>query len=255
MRMLMSENLKLSFHSTFNNTSKNFNNIQIFLDQSIWPWFVLHHHHHHHHFTLFHAYLPFSVLCDYWFATFEEKWTFQQINFTLQYLKNIESFWRKSSWHWVDMTTRKRVGGGFKIVHPKVLSPGTKAISTEVENLKEHHSNSEKETRKDDIVTSEHIDLDIKSDGDDSSDHRSVELPEINETSQKRHISKKDGKHKKETLELPFISPDKSSLVTNSDKFSSLVTSREDTEKTDSTTEKLKVCLKLYGTVLSCVSW
>ena len=166
------------------------------------------------------------------------------------------------------MTTRKRVGGGFKIIHPKELSPEAKTISPDVENLKEHHSNSEKETRKDDVVTYEHIDLDIKSDRDDSSDHRSVELPEINDKNKRSDISKKHEKHQKEKLELPVISPDKllpqvtisdkfsslvtsddkfSSIVTISGKFSSLVTSREDTEKTDSSTEKLKVCLKIFS--------
>ena len=167
------------------------------------------------------------------------------------------------------MTTRKRVGGGFKIIHPKELSPEVKTISPDVENLKEHHFNSEKETRKDDVVTYEHIDLDIKSDRDDSSDHQSVKLPEINERGQRLpDIFKKHEKHEKEKLELPVISPDKilpqvtisdkfsslvtsddkfSSLVTISGKFSSLVTSREDTEKTDSSTEKLKVCLKIFS--------
>ena len=161
------------------------------------------------------------------------------------------------------------MGGGFKIVHLKDLSPRAKLISPDVENLKEHHSNSEKETRKDDIVTFEQIDLDINSYRDDSSGHGSMELPSINEQTKKRmEKSKKIEKHEAEKLELPVISPDKispqatrsdkfSKLVTSDDKFSSLVTisgkisslvpSREDTEKTDSSTEKLKVGFKAFN--------
>lgn len=123
------------------------------------------------------------------------------------------------------MTTRKRVGGGFKIVHPK-----EQEHETEHENLKEHHSNSEKKDRRDEIITYEIIDLDVKSNGGDSIARSSVELLEINNKSKEGFAQ--ENKRQYEKLELPAISPDKST---------SLVASREGTEKTDSSTEKLKV--------------
>ena len=135
-----------------------------------------------------------------------------------------------------DMTTRKRVGGGFKIVHPKTISPV-------VDNRED--CNIETSQRQDEPNELGNVKGDIINQGDDvTHDTYSAELPAIEDKNgQLSVIRDKNGRlhgvdksisRQPEKLELPIISPDKKP---------SLVLSREVSEKTDSSTEKEKVWL------------